>query len=133
MPLHHVHIIPSGKRFNLRVGLFKSFVGWQTAEAAALDVVTRDGSGYGLPCFDNLTEAEAKRIAPLLDAYLVSSGSFGISDMKKERKSISDAKAKYNEAVGVNPVQLQSLPRTVSEDEFWRRVGASGGAPSRRS
>lgn len=132
MPLHHVHIIPAGKRFNLRVGLFKSFVGWQTAEAAALDVVTRDGTGYGLPCFDNLTEAEAKRIAPLLDAYLVSSGSFGVGDMKKERKSISDAKAKYNEAVGVKPVQLQSLPRTVSEDEFWLRFGASGGVSNHR-
>lgn len=67
----HVHIVPAGRRFNLRVGLFKSFVGWQTAEAAGLKIPVKCWN-----CFDNLTRKQAEEIAPKLDAWLLPVGAF---------------------------------------------------------
>ena len=130
--LQHVHIVKSASGYSLRVGLFKSHIGYQTAEAAGLDIITRDGTGYGLPCFDNLAKSEAERIAPKLDAYLATCRAFREDDAKRESKSVRADRAKYDATMGKPPVQIRSFPRTVSEEVFWRRVEASGDAAGSR-
>jgi len=130
--LQHVHIVRTGNRYSLRVGLFKSHAGYQTAEAAGLDITTRDGTGYGLSCFDNLSKAEADRIALKLDDYLSTCRAFREDCVKRESKSVRTDRAKYEETLGKTPAKILSLPRAVTEEVFWRRVEASGDAGGSR-
>lgn len=138
MSLTHVHTIKQGRHFSLRVGRLQSLVGYQTAEAAELPVVTRDGRGYGLvDCLDNLTRKEADTLAPLLDRWLLSMGAFlppGGSRPSATAQRRSKLESKYQSAMGV-PVTaagIRSQPRTVSDEQFQRNMEASGsGAGSR--
>lgn len=96
--LNHVHILQQRNRFCLRAGLFKSFVGWQTAKAAKLKV------GPEWNCLDNLTRAKAEELAPQLDAWIESqqtdrdrrmSGKIGVR--KAEWMKLEE---KYRQAMG---------------------------------
>lgn len=98
----HVHIVGESNGFNLRVGLFRSFVGWQTAEVAQLPVQTRDSSGREIArCLDGLSQPVAKDLAAKLDEYLERQG-FGKTSKSgpsaKERK-LDPVKLKYEEAM----------------------------------
>lgn len=132
----HIHIIPNGHQFSLRAGRFLSVVGYQTAEAAGLDVVTRDGTGYGLwDCLEHLTERQARELGAQLDAWLESVGAFGrLDSARKPTKATQATVQKYRAAIGEAPVvtPIRSLPRTVDEATFWRRVEASGVAGGSR-
>lgn len=132
----HIHIIPNGRHFSLRAGRFLSVVGYQTAEAAGLDVVTRDGTGYGLSgCLDHLTEPQARELGAQLDAWLELVGAFERpGSVRKPTKAMQATMQKYRSATGDAPATtpIRSLPRTVDEATFWKRVEASGVAEGSR-
>lgn len=66
-----VTILPQGSKFCLRTGIFHTFVGWQTAEAAKLDVKTRTPDGKPIThCLDGLTAKDAARLGSKLEAWL---------------------------------------------------------------
>jgi len=99
---HHVHLISSGRGYNLRIGLFRSFVGWQTAEAARLPVKTRDAAGREITrCLDGLSRPVAEDLARRLDDWLVLQGfELGVNKRPsaKQRK-LDPIKLKYEEAM----------------------------------
>lgn len=96
-----VHIVPTGKRFTIRVGPYQRPIDYRTAEAANLSIPTRDADGNGLPCFDNLTRHEAERIAVDLamfyDAYNRTSRSE--TKLTEKRRSEQKLHEKYTAAM----------------------------------
>lgn len=132
----HVHIIPNGSHFSLRVGRFLSVVGYQTAEAAGLDVATRDSTGYGLPhCLESLTKKQAHELGAKLDVWLVAVDAFQRSGSGgKSSKAIQEASASYKAAMTGVPVgtSIKSMPKTVDEATFSRRMEAAGVAAGSR-
>jgi hypothetical protein len=130
----HVHIIPSGTAFALRVGMFRGVVSYQTAEAAHLDVITRDGTGYGIPdCLDRLTRTQAEALGQQLDDWLCSVGAFG-HDPKKLPKRLAAVSDRYKTAMVEAPRtwEVRHLPLTVPMEVFQRRMAAAGGAEGSR-
>lgn len=100
--LNHVHIVAGNDGFSLRVGLFRSIVGWQTAEAAQLPVKTRDSSGRGIDgCLDGLSPPVAEELATKLDEYLERQG-FGKTSKNKpsaKKRKLDPIKLKYEQAM----------------------------------
>lgn len=98
MNLKHVHIEPQGDRWCLRTGLFKSFNGWQTAEAAKLPVETRRKDGTVIwNCLDNLTRKKAEELAVKLDEWLESLEQ--PVERRRVSKRLGDVEEKYRKAM----------------------------------
>jgi len=132
--LRHVHVTKQDDgKYCLRVGPYKSHVGYQTAEAAELDVITRDGKGFGLPnCLENLSHKRATALAVKLDAWLIEVGAFEPRGKSSGKTKLSETSSKYAEAMGVKVNSVQSLPRTVDDETFARNMEASGTADGSR-
>ena len=111
-------------------------IGYQTAEAAGLDVVTRDSTGYGLPhCLESLTKKQAQELGAKLDLWLVAVDAFQRSGSGgKPSKAIQEVSASYKAAMTGVPVvtSIKSMPKTVDEATFNRRVEAAGMAAGSR-
>lgn len=99
MSLKHVHIEPQGNKWCLRTGLFKSFNGWQTAEAAGLPVETRREDGTVVwNCLDNLSRKKAEELAVKLDEWIES------QEQPSRRRRVSarmgEMEEKYRKVMG---------------------------------
>lgn len=92
-----VKVIPQGDgKFCLRIGLFNTFLGWQTAEAAKLDVPTRKGSRTIVRCLDNLPHSDATRLATALAKWLRSQAQ-GKQRKNTELEAVAE---RYREVMG---------------------------------
>jgi hypothetical protein len=133
MSLRHVHVTKQDDgKYCLLVGPYKSLVGYQTAEAAGLDVITRDGKGFGLNyCLHKLSHKRAVALAVKLDAWLIEVGAFEPRGKSSGKKSV-EISSKYSEAMGVKVNSVKSLPRTVDDETFARNMEASGTADGSR-
>lgn len=134
MSLRHVHVTKQDDgKYCLLVGPYKSLVGYQTAEAAELDVITRDGRGFGLNyCLHKLSHKRAVALAVKLDAWLVEVGAFEPRGKSSGKPRLSETSSKYAEAMGVKVNSVKSLPRTVDDETFARNMEASGTADGSR-
>lgn len=127
MSLRHVHVTKQDDgKYCLLVGPYKSLVGYQTAEAAGLDVITRDGRGFGLNyCLHKLSHKRAVALAVKLDAWLIEVGAFEARGKSSGKKS-AEISSRYSEAMGLKAASVKSLPRTVDDETFARNMEASG-------
>ena len=99
MTLKHVHIEKQGSKWCLRTGFYKSFVGWQTAEAAKLDVTTRREDGTVVwNCLDNLAKRQAEGLAVKLDAWLELMAQ--PSERRRVSARVGEVGEKYRKAMG---------------------------------
>lgn len=98
-PLKHVHIEPQGSKWCLKTGLYKSSTGWQTAEAAKLNVETRREDGTVIwNCLDNLSRRKAEELAVKLDEWME------LQEQPSKRRRVSarreEVEEKYRKAMG---------------------------------
>lgn len=94
---HQVHVLPNGPHWCLRVGLLKSFLGWQTAKAAGLKVDTSKWN-----CLDTLTRAQAESFALVLEKWITKNTparKLGESKAKVRERALDEIREKYQEAM----------------------------------
>lgn len=106
-PHHQVHIIPDGKRFAVRVGMFTSIFGYNSAIAAKLPgwealhdeckPESPEAFKRGAEMFKGLTKKQAEVVAAHMSKWIESLNLDGRPERGENR--LAGVKAKYKEAM----------------------------------